>query len=61
MIGQMPICEECAHFQPEVGNFKCAAFPGGIPEQILDGTIDHHKPYTGDNGIQYKAADLAAV
>jgi hypothetical protein len=56
MIGTAPICEDCLHFQPEVGNFKCAAFPDGIPEEVLDGSVDHHEPYNGDHGIQFEPA-----
>jgi len=36
---------------------KCKAFPGGIPLGILAGSIDHHKPFKGDNGIQYERND----
>ena len=32
----------------------CKAFPNGIPPDILFGTVDHHVPHKGDNGIQYE-------
>jgi len=32
----------------------CKAYPEGIPEEILTNKVDHHKPYKGDNGIQYE-------
>lgn len=32
----------------------CTAFPGGIPEGILDNTVDHREPVDGDNGLQFK-------
>lgn len=39
--------------------FSCTAFPedqGGIPEVIMNGSNDHKKPITGDNGIQWEKA-----
>ena len=35
-------------------NNTCKAFPSGIPDAILTGEHDHHTPYKGDYGIQYK-------
>lgn len=32
----------------------CAAFPGGIPGEILLGENLHVTPYPGDHGIQYE-------
>lgn len=34
----------------------CEAFPQGIPEVILRGDNDHHKPVPGDQGITYTPA-----
>lgn len=31
----------------------CAAFPKGIPVQILDGTVDHRQPFPGDGKIVF--------
>ena len=52
-----PICINCVHrIRPEQGLFyKCAAFPEGIPQEIVDNVLDHHKPIDGDNGIRYQA------
>ena len=66
---EAPKCgiRECKHFQgmsepiegEEDGVFVCAAFPEGIPDEIVFGSNKHTSPYTGDNGIQYeKAEDL---
>lgn len=63
-------CLNCKHlFSTNDGTWKCAAFPeitsdnnelifqNAIPQEILDGTFDHTKPYPGDNGIQYEPLD----
>lgn len=45
-------CFICVHFRP---GRVCAAFPDGIPPEILDGDHDHLEPIDGDHGIQFKA------
>jgi hypothetical protein len=52
IFGGMPQCDSCVHFQS--GNL-CAAFPDGIPLDIISGKHDHKKPYPGDGGILYEA------
>ena len=47
------ICNGCQHVSDD--GFSCKAFPGGIPDEILTGKFDHHKPYKGDKDIQFKA------
>jgi hypothetical protein len=47
-------CLRCRHYR---GRTKCAAFPDGIPERILDGKSDHTRPYPGDNGIRFESID----
>jgi len=53
-----PPCTSCQHFTD--GSFadgppRCAAFPGGIPADILNGSNDHTSPVPGDHGILYLA------
>ena len=36
---------------------RCAAFPDGIPDEILWNELRHTKPYPGDRGIQYDPID----
>lgn len=47
-------CLDCRHFRADP--FGCTAFPGGIPERILNGGHDHTKPFPGDKGIRYEKA-----
>jgi hypothetical protein len=44
-------CHTCEH---RITGWTCAAFPRGIPEEILVGDDLHREPYEGDNGIQWK-------
>lgn len=48
------LCDFCVHRRTVK---TCDAFPKGIPESILNGSVQHNKPYPGDNGIQYKKAE----
>ncbi len=52
------LCWDCLHFRRQVP-FACDAFADGIPEAILDGTVEHTSPYPGDNGIQFEPIDGA--
>ena len=47
-------CSVCLHYLRGEGH-ACAAFPAGIPEDILRGKFDHLKPHDGDSGIRFEA------
>jgi hypothetical protein len=57
-----PICltRHCKHFKglspgDELNQRPiCAAFPDGIPREVLSGKNDHREPIDGDNGIQFE-------
>lgn len=49
---QLPLCVWCAYKTP--GMATCMAYPNGIPEKFITGTIEHTKPEPDDNGIQFR-------
>lgn len=56
-----PLCWECKHY--ETGHSRpngCAAFPFGIPPEILVSDFDHNLPHPEDNGIQFEPSEVAA-
>lgn len=54
-LQRIGICHSCRHNR---GMGKCAAYPEGIPVDILVGNEIHTHPLPGDNGIQYEAIVL---
>ena len=55
---QVPVessCISCIRLKSKGSDPSCKAFPNGIPEEILNGSHDHRKPFKGDNGIRYKS------
>lgn len=57
MIRSTGLCTFCAHVQnaPDgVDGMACAAYPQGIPDQILYGGLDHRQPLADDNGITFE-------
>jgi len=50
-----PQCNTCANLIREWGtDFRCRAFPEGVPEALYTSVADHTQPYPGDNGIRYE-------
>jgi hypothetical protein len=50
-----PECFLCKHHDSaNCSKRRCAAFPDGIPTDILTGKVSHKKPYAGDNGIVFE-------
>jgi len=48
------ISQHCLlHCARSRGDGTCAAFPDGIPEEILNGGNDHTEAYPGDGGLQF--------
>lgn len=50
-LATIGICHQCVHRE---GLYTCAAFPDGIPREILVGDTLHTRPFAGDRGIQFK-------
>lgn len=48
------MCDACIRLIPDPGNWKCAAFPGGIPEAIATDGADHREAFPGDGGIRFE-------
>jgi len=57
----LPQCLRCKHFQPPPRTgpapYACAAFPAGIPREILLAEHDHRRPFPGDHGIRFEPRD----
>jgi hypothetical protein len=51
----MPICGYCIHLDRAYKGYglRCAAFPAGIPDAIIESQIDHREPVDGDQGIRF--------
>jgi len=54
MIGGVPMCMGCVHFNSETPELSCTAFHDGIPLTILLNSLDHRFPAPGDNGVRYE-------
>ena len=54
----IPICWKCRHHREDI---SCAAFPHGIPYQILTSEADHHQPFPGDHGVYFEPSVLELV
>ncbi len=56
MIRQPTLCYWCIHRgeSTEDDEPTCAAYPNGIPSEIIDDGYDHREPAPGDNGIRFE-------
>lgn len=53
-------CMVCKHAKWVKGvSYTCAAFPEGIPHNVLNQTLDHRRPIPGDHGVQYEPSERA--
>ena len=54
-------CSDCKHIDPgRTRMLVCEAFPGGIPEEILTGDVDHGVHFPGDHGILFEPSEAVA-
>lgn len=58
------MCLQCAHFEEaspiDDKDFPtCAAFPQGIPDDIIRRGFDHRQEYPGDGGVRFEPAEDA--
>ena len=55
----LPQCFRCRHLRvgdPQAENrYTCAAFPEGIPQEIITNRFDHRQPYPGDNEVRWSS------
>jgi hypothetical protein len=49
-------CVVCRH--KTVGSSTCAAFPEGIPQQILTNAVSHADPHSGDGGVRLMLTEI---
>jgi len=58
MEGLPPICVDCQYFNETSAHpVTCAAFHGGIPDEIFTYGNPHVEPIDGDNGIRFEPKD----
>jgi len=63
-----PQCFDCKFFHNDLSlshdpmnGFSCDAFPAGIPDEIINGSHDHKKPFPNDQGIRFEKADEVSI
>jgi hypothetical protein len=52
-----PPCLRCKHFNYNKPGMTCLAFPDGIPEDVIEGIVEHREPIEGDHGIRFELKD----
>lgn len=50
------ICRACVHLRTGADSDGCAAFPDGVPLDIVVGGVDHRMAHQGDHGIRFQQA-----
>lgn len=59
-----PICVDCKRLHALDAadpGWRCEAFPDGIPQAIIDSTLDHREPVAGDHDLQFLARSAHAA
>lgn len=55
----VPICFVCTHYRD---NYRCDAFPEGIPFDVVASNADHRYGIEGDDGVHFEpVSELAAI
>ncbi len=56
--GPAPLCHKCKHLDRQrQDRLVCAAYPNGIPDEIIFSTWDHRLPAPRDRGIRFELAE----
>lgn len=55
------ICRACVHLRTGANSDGCAAFPDGVPLDIIVSGADHRTAHQGDHGIRFQQADGEAA
>ena len=53
-----PLCNKCQRYIRAKTTPSCAAYPAGIPMEILTCKADHHKALPNDHGIRFEATKV---
>jgi hypothetical protein len=54
-------CQLCRHRARPASFPVCKAFPGAIPQELLDNEADHRRPFEGDDGVRFEPRDGAST
>jgi len=47
-------CATCLHLRRTPGEpWYCAAFPQGIPDEVVESRVDHRQEVEGDGGVRW--------